>query len=688
VYLEYNGVKFFDAQLNGWEIEPILDQSDQDWLYDRHVIGVVVMLNPAMVSGVTGPKPANGEFDWSFTALPGIDAGTIEENLRKVLAAPRKQLKIYNGASQSLSVPAAFIGAENATSDCNNGPKVRRCDVVRAAGNQMFELHFVVEVCTRSCPQGDTPPYAKSLLSNRYSVTHSVDERHFLTIQLEGLAIFRTDMVNLEAGKLAPGEEMPDWYRSQLIPAPPDGFQRLSMKYTMVPSRNAMAWSVVDKEMPVYLGNKATNPWGVVDFQSTVSSTFLKKDGVAIPRQQMTVQCRAAGSNTSSLWKLTKFCAAVARSKLQIGRYAAGLVITNDFQVTQHIHDRVVELVWSVTLPGTDSDVFNSTLPNTFDSTLSDDGLRFLYEKNGKCPNPPNDNATRGTYPYMAVANNIATAVACGGVASPRSHHPYFVKPTSGGKGNLPVGPHPPAPTPKSLVSPVTAKNTDLTPRPILSESSFSGTINGIGVQIDVATDLPQIKNSYRDLAHQYSYYTCFVKYEPMYGKLIMPICGGANVRPGQKRASAIDTHSPYMVKVIRWEATRVGKWPEMPNPITVASQNTVQDETLLAAPRTFGAPVKTPDGTAWVFSAKGEYRYLMQRSFPVEGVNQFPVALVPWLSGKFSDCYVPADAFVHYVTEDYPQSTREKSVPKDFGTPWPPAPGQWDQTPTADGLG
>lgn len=662
-----------------------MDPSGVDWLYDRHVIDAVVTLNPSLVSGyakdVQQKTEAGQEWGRVFVSLPGLDAGEIHDAVRKLLMEPRKPLRVYNGANQSLEVPGLLDPAtgQAANSDCNNGPLVQHCTVIRASGNQFFELNIVIVACTRDCPPEDRPPYAKALLSNRYSTTHDVDDRHFLTMRMEGVAIFRTDLIDLAQKNAKPDEEFPDFFRNKIIPPPADGFQRKSIRVSIVPSRNAISWAVVDREMPIYLGGKETNPWGVVDFQATLSSTFHKMEGVAIPRPQMTIQCRAVGNNTSSRWLLTKFCAALAYSKLQIGRYPPGEVIPNDIHIVQHLHERVVELSWTVSLPAIDKP---GIFPNIHDAVLTDDSLPFLFERNGKCPNPPNDHATRGTYPYMAIASRIGTSVACGQILTPRKAKDLKFT----GNGSV-------ADLPTADGSSVRAVNTLATteaaavPEPISNARSTQTRVNGVDVRAEILTDLPTLGTNYRNLAHQYTQYTCFVKYEPHYGKLIMPISAGSAITPGSKRVAVIDTHTPYMTKVIRWEATRVGRWPEMPHPHTIASQSSYKDETLLSAPRTFGSPVKTPDGSQWVYSATGEYRYLMQRSFAVEGVNPFATSLVPWLAGKFSDCYVPNDAWVHYVTEDYPQSNHEPPGPKNFAEgSWPPKPGQWPKPPTADG--
>lgn len=676
----YNDIFLTGVRLNSWTREPVLDGSGQDWLFDRHTIDVTCIFNPNLTSGSSAVRElAGGVKDFRFVPYAGATAGATDGSIREVLMTPRRKLIVYSGDDKVFEAPSAQLGAFRPTTladtDANNGPIVRRCSIIKALSDRTFLVHFVVEACTRECPEGNHLAASQALLSNRYSTTHSVDEHHYTTITYNGISVFRTDILELE-------KKFADSYRSDCIPAPRLGFQRMSVQVQAVPGRNALTWTVVDREMPYFLGQGKKNRYGVVEFRATKTQTVQKMNGIAAGMPTLTVQCWAAGNNASSRWNVTKFCMDFVVSECQIGRFPG--IQLNDLTITQHLHEKVAEITCTVSFPPAITKGPNNGKPPANDgsgwggawSHLLNDELTFLMDPNRICPQPPNDNATRGTYPYLIIANDAATKAACQPIrkpnqapeAQPNKGNPVVRKPGGGASvGPTSVGENPAAPS------------------PIGDPRSITSMVNGVSVQAEVVDDWPMPASKVRARAHWYTDCRVYVHWITHSGRIVMPICGGSAVQVGTKRVGVIDAHTAYQEKIVEYEMVRVGKEPESVNPYSVASQSSYQDETLMDHRFTNGAPVTGPDGFTLIYSRKGVAKYIFQRSFRVEGANDFPTAVVPWLSLPFSQAYATAKSFVHHIAEEFTQPDDDR-LPTDFETLYRNDDGTWNRGPTVNG--
>ena len=675
MHLIYNGVYLAGLKLNMWSRDPVLDPNDMDWLYDRHTIDIICLFNPNRTSAAPA-APVNDDF--AYSQEPGHTPGVTDAAIREVLNTPRRTLEVYSGSDLILRSPNLNYNAVAAgtvvRSDAANGPHVRKCSILSANGDGTFVVHFVVETCIRECPDDSfITTAAKSiaqrrhLLSNRYATSHDVDERHRTVITYEGVSIFRTDILELQ-------KRYADDYRSGLIPPVPKGFRRMAIKVRAVPSRNALAWTVVDREEFVYLGDpkKGTNPWGVVDFQAKYTVANVSgKEGVPTGQILLNCQCSAVGNNTSSLWNLTQFAIAVCLSKCKQGLPGTTNVPVN-CTITQQLHERMVEVNWTTMLyPGKNADgsPITKLLPSNMSSLMNSDTIDVLLEKNGGVYNPPNDNNTRGTYPYRIIANDMAVDAACKTIAPAaaqagfyvdKNNNPVTLPTVDGGGGTGGAG----------------VRSAAITTTTTRTSGIVDGTFNGVLVRSGVIADFPFGSSNERPRQHWYNVYTAFVDWHSVQGKEIMPLATGTTVTPGQKRASVIDTHAPYQVKTILWEAVRVGRWPEIPDPYTQASRSDYRDEILLDNKVTYAAPVLAQDGVNYVYAARGVYTYAYERTFRTEGVDGFDVAILPWIAGKTPK--TDPHQVVSHILEGTVQSSRDDTPTADFTKPWPRKPEDW----------
>jgi hypothetical protein len=677
----YNGVILTGVRLNSWTRERVLDQSGQDVLYDRHVIDATCILNPGMMSG--GYKP--GEYDRergykldTFSPAPGLSAGATDVALRRVLTEPRRRLVVISGDDVVLDTSQDYVAGEPSSEfvgmDANNGPKVLRFSVIKALGDRTFLVHFVVEACVKECGKNKDSDQT-FLLSNRFSTTHDVDENHYTTITYSGVSIFRTDLLDS-------WEREPDSFRRILFPSCPKGFQRKNVHVEAVPSRNALVWTVVDREMPYYLGEGKKNKYGVVSFQATKTQTIQKTGGVAAGMPTLTVQCRAVGNKESSRMEITKFCMKFIVSECWIGRYPEQIIL-NDLTITQQLHEKVAEVSCTITYPpvGFDRIVNEAGEWSAAWGNLLDDELLYLMDKDQGNLQPPNAGGTRGTYDYLMFAN-FAAKNACGIPTAPNAGKSGFFLPASDPSLSSPRTAA--APNSVRAGSAAATQTAGATPEPISDPTSITSRVNGVTVRASVSADWPMPDTKVRARAHWYTDCRVFVHWITHGGRIVMPVCGGSVIRPGSKRVSVIQAHTEYQEKVIEYEMTRIGKEPERPNPYTYASQSSYRDETLMDHRVTSGSPVLGPDGLSVIYSCKGVARYIYQRTFRYEGVDSFPTAVAPWLSLPFSQAYMTPGSFVHHVAEDVKQPNDDR-LAADFFSPYQTGEDTWNTGPTVN---
>lgn len=177
--------------------------------------------------------------------------------IRHRLAVPRAPLFVFAATGDPtkgellLRSPAKF----GDHSDCMNGPKPLFCDIIWSAGEADTHLiQFGIETyINESHLQGpdEQARKARPLLSNRFSMRHTVSEDQVCVIDVEGEAYFRTDGVY--GGTGGTGFPLnPDEYRVNLFLPVPFGFVRGNIVVEGMPAANGVRYSFNDRQMPVH----------------------------------------------------------------------------------------------------------------------------------------------------------------------------------------------------------------------------------------------------------------------------------------------------------------------------------------------------------------------------------------------------------------------------------------------------
>ncbi|MDY3557607.1 hypothetical protein R5W23_000134 [Gemmata sp. JC673] len=193
--------------------------------------------------------------------------------IRERLLTPRKPLFVFAGSAADsellLMSPARF----SYHTDARNGPQPISCEILSSQGDaDTFIIQFDIETCVRESEENlvSTDPNAGSvaspLLSNRFSMIHSIDDQHLTKIIVEGEAVFRSDLLYSTAAS-------PDDLRQRLLLPCPFGFVRDGIVVEGFRDGTGVRYRFEDRQLPVHLPGAAV--WGAVRIEATHSQAIV-----------------------------------------------------------------------------------------------------------------------------------------------------------------------------------------------------------------------------------------------------------------------------------------------------------------------------------------------------------------------------------------------------------------------------
>lgn len=284
--LTYGGIVLQVLKTHHIGSEDVYDETGLDYLWTKYTFDVTGLVNLANTSYTTQPNnPAP-------VATPGQPPFLTVANIRDTLSLPRQQLTYTDEVGNEMvrspadaPVPAAQFqpggGIQNnivqppvpLDCDCDGGPKpLRPAEVlaVHGAGKSVI-VRFTVSTTVNDSifwtgqggltVLGRAAPKPPVILSNRWSLTESLDEAAFSTRIYSGRAVFRADLLrdltitpDDGAGKrLAVPDDFRSYWASFNIPP---GFQRQQVFVEQEPSGFAVRYRVVDVQLPVTLTDR------------------------------------------------------------------------------------------------------------------------------------------------------------------------------------------------------------------------------------------------------------------------------------------------------------------------------------------------------------------------------------------------------------------------------------------------
>lgn len=271
----YEGIDLGVLECHEFFAEPVYDDSRTDYLYTRFSVVVTALIN-GQADVVNGVAPIPGPFvSYAFgdgeiastsslafrvPTLPvgqikagdgdGLAVGKLNNNMRTIvrrptrpaltyqtilhrLTTPRGKLYVFAGGGQETGTPAAGsrrppsttvaelileAPAGTFTVDAKNGPTPRLLGVTRFMGDaESMVVEFAIDFFLNQAAENNVRPFG-ALVSNRWKQLHSV-KSGYTTIQTEGIAIFRTDLIDATLSS-------PDVERARLFMPTLQNFER------------------------------------------------------------------------------------------------------------------------------------------------------------------------------------------------------------------------------------------------------------------------------------------------------------------------------------------------------------------------------------------------------------------------------------------------------------------------------
>ncbi len=172
--------------------------------------------------------PIDGTYDTAIAAGVPDPLGVNPDGVNVVIIAPG----LVNAA-----------GGARVGTDPNWGPIPLFLNPVAILGDSSMIVDYGIETWFIECGT------QRAILSNRYTMSHDIDEDYWTTRTVEGVAVLRGDylLAQKNAGKI---EGNADFYRRQVLPSIPDRFKRIDEHVEVSPDELTLRYVVVDEEQP------------------------------------------------------------------------------------------------------------------------------------------------------------------------------------------------------------------------------------------------------------------------------------------------------------------------------------------------------------------------------------------------------------------------------------------------------
>jgi hypothetical protein len=588
--INYNGIQFSIVKTNQMQWDRVFSEDGTTYLYTLVSIDVEGVLNPEAMSffqqnGV--PTPIEGNLP-----MESIIA------IRHFLEQPRAQLVVTSSTGDQFDPTQEVIRSplDGFDVDLNNGPRPGPCRVFNISGAKTWFIHWSCQTWVHECPN-ESDLFDTPILSNRYSRTDQMDEQWKSSIVTEGLAVFRTDI-------LETFNQTADSFRVLILPPVPFGYQRRKISVTAVPSRNALRWTTVDQEKMYDLG--ATDQTGsfITEIQgSYAASSITSPEGIPGGHSLGTLHLRAIGDKRASNWIMTQRLVQLAAGKIPLGQQGfRGWLQHISFQ--QSLTDRDVSLTIVFRFaPDQQAMVGQVSLP-----PLRVDSI--FQDLQGQNPMPPFGGGTRGTSNLMLLV--AALEDACSGPAFPQCN-----------------------------------QNDD-------NDNSAVQCGGQVVVSVQASDQLPIYQTPYSQSSQQGSYNVYDTKiryYRPagiMMGAIASPSStytpGGGST--GSPSSDFFRVSNAQTTVEVTFHGERVNLPVQIPDP-NVTNPNYV----LLDHEITPSSPTVVADASTPVFACEGRYLFGAVQAMKLN--EELAMGVMPWLNFNFGNVYIPKSSYITGIIDN-----------------------------------
>lgn len=310
----YNDIPLLILQANMINRQAIY--AGPDYLYTRHTLQLSCVFNPAVMAylpsaqGVlVGGRPPDPQ------ATFGVGPAVTDAALRTWLLEPRRALYWVMGATNypQSSLPVLLFQSPNvdgAQVDANNGPTPLFCNVNRRVGSKTFLVNVMYQTDVNEINSYNTslPP---AILSNRWSMSQSLNEQFFAVRTIHGQVVFRTDVLQALGA-------LPDDFREWFFFPVPGGFKRTGINVSQNADGTAISYTIIDTEQEISVLSAAQTLFGVVKIEGVHSVEEWNEGYEAFLMKHPGV--------VAGLWEIKKLTEPSARSEAVLRAHRRGEV--------------------------------------------------------------------------------------------------------------------------------------------------------------------------------------------------------------------------------------------------------------------------------------------------------------------------------------------------------------------------
>ena len=188
--MSYNGINLGEVRTATYRIENVYDSSGLDRVWQKITIEVNTILNLEWcASSKAAATPIDATFPATTLGIPGDRMPISLERLRHTLQEPRKRLLYRIGNDLVLDSPPPLPDGSVPTRDCDNGPTPEIINLTQIIGDVTAILSFRITTYVNDC--------SNYVVSNRWRMTHDINEFGYVTRVTTGEAVLRADFMSL-----------------------------------------------------------------------------------------------------------------------------------------------------------------------------------------------------------------------------------------------------------------------------------------------------------------------------------------------------------------------------------------------------------------------------------------------------------------------------------------------------------
>jgi hypothetical protein len=390
--LRYGNLSFEMERIYRWDHRAVFDETGQDFLYDHIVIGCQCVLNPLATrsNAVTGKALGAGG-----AGEPGM---TSLRDLRTYMMQPRLPLSVTIGRDEILASPTKVPGVGPLVCDAKGGPQPLAFNVVQFFGvGRTLLCNFEIETWINDF-KGEGSP---AILSNRWRVTHDIDELNYTTRTVAGRVVFRKDFISTPGFR---GISYPDDFRARFNHPIPSGCKRDSVHVQQSADGTSVDYTFVDREQTLNLGR--TNP--VLKIKGTLTNGYSYQSITELPKVSVGLTVEVWGRRTSTRKDLVNACIrAAAAYGFDAGAGLPNLYESLDWSV--NIVEKYARLQVSVRVSGATTLIWHtvrSTGRSAYSPPESIAGVATIDRDHN--PRPPEGDGSRGGLLLRMVSQELS----------------------------------------------------------------------------------------------------------------------------------------------------------------------------------------------------------------------------------------------------------------------------------------